>query len=682
MIVRRLLRNFAAALSLGLFLQLPTTNTRAESSPDWIVNKDFKSVVPGAIDAGPLSGDPPVAKIYGAGKIVGYAFEISTIVETVGFSGAPFRVLIGLGIDGEITGATIVEHTEPILKYGGEDERLDRFVTQYAESDYLGRLRLSTGSEAGEIDGISGATVSARAFHHAIVQSARTVARSLGLISDARTTATVDMLSFEPLDWGELVHAGAVQGYDLRSTASERSGTNDTGEDAAKLYIALLTPASIGRNMVSRGLYKTFISPQSPDDLVFLLMSDGGYSFVGKEVFDTGVFDRIRVRQRDHEIALRRQNALYRYVPFLTAENAPTMSEMGIFRIPAESGIDVLQPWELLVKSRDEATNNEAFQQALVYHLPERFVLPAAAPVIADFENSPVETAWQAQLLNLVILGVALGWLTVMLVYMEPLTRSARLYRTMRISFLMFTLIWLGWLVGAQFSVINPIAWFQASIMGNGLELFLLDPLLAVLTVFVIATFFVWGRGVFCGWLCPFGALQELLSLAARSLKVPQISLSHATHSKLWPLKYVVLAVVVLSATHSSTTLGAVAEVEPFKTAISLKFDRSWPYVAYVVGLLSAGLFIERAFCRFLCPLGAMMAIGGKLRLGKVLKRRDECGNPCQLCSRRCPVQAIAPSGQIRMDECFYCLDCQVIYHDTHRCPPLINSRKRARLLS
>ena len=134
---------------------------------------------------------------------------------------------------------------------------------------------------------------------------------------------------------------------------------------------------------------------------------------------------------------------------------------------------------------------------------------------------------------------------------------------------------------------------------------------------------------------------------------------------------------MVLAAFHAPTTLGTVAEVEPFKTAISLKFDRSWPYVAYAVGLLIVGLFVERAFCRFLCPLGAMLTIGGKLRLGNPLKRREECGSPCQLCSRRCPIQAITPTGQIRMDECFYCLDCQVIYHDAHSCPPLINKRKR-----
>ena len=59
-----------------------------------------------------------------------------------------------------------------------------------------------------------------------------------------------------------------------------------------------------------------------------------------------------------------------------------------------------------------------------------------------------------------------------------------------------------------------------------------------------------------------------------------------------------------------------------------------------------------------------------------MLKRRPECGNPCSLCERACPVKAIQKSGKINMTECFQCLDCQVEYYDDHRCPPLVQQRK------
>ena len=125
-------------------------------------------------------------------------------------------------------------------------------------------------------------------------------------------------------------------------------------------------------------------------------------------------------------------------------------------------------------------------------------------------------------------------------------------------------------------------------------------------------------------------------------------------------------------------TMAVAAEIEPFKTVISLRMDRAWPFVVYALVLLAAGLFVERAFCRFLCPLGAAMAIGGRLRLRRftTLKRRPECGSPCQLCKHSCPVGAIAKSGKIKMAECFQSLDCQVEYYDDHRCPPLVRARK------
>ena len=109
-----------------------------------------------------------------------------------------------------------------------------------------------------------------------------------------------------------------------------------------------------------------------------------------------------------------------------------------------------------------------------------------------------------------------------------------------------------------------------------------------------------------------------------------------------------------------------------------MKFNREWYYVIYAVLLLAVGLFIERFFCRFICPLGAFMAIGGKLRIfNSFLKRRSECGSPCKLCSNECPIDAIEKNGKINMNECFYCLDCQSLYYNDHKCPPLVIIRKK-----
>jgi NosR/NirI family nitrous oxide reductase transcriptional regulator len=126
---------------------------------------------------------------------------------------------------------------------------------------------------------------------------------------------------------------------------------------------------------------------------------------------------------------------------------------------------------------------------------------------------------------------------------------------------------------------------------------------------------------------------------------------------------------------YSTAFAEQLAEVEPFKTSIVLKFAREWPFVVYALTLLAAGLFVERFFCRYICPLGAALAIPGRIRMFEWLRRWRECGSPCQRCANECPVQAIHLDGHINVNECIYCMHCQELYFDDHRCPHMIQVR-------
>ena len=72
-----------------------------------------------------------------------------------------------------------------------------------------------------------------------------------------------------------------------------------------------------------------------------------------------------------------------------------------------------------------------------------------------------------------------------------------------------------------------------------------------------------------------------------------------------------------------------------------------------------------------MCPLGAALSTSNSIRLFSWLRRRKECGQPCKTCAKECEIQAINPDGEINMRECHYCLDCQVTYFNTEKCPPL-----------
>ena len=70
------------------------------------------------------------------------------------------------------------------------------------------------------------------------------------------------------------------------------------------------------------------------------------------------------------------------------------------------------------------------------------------------------------------------------------------------------------------------------------------------------------------------------------------------------------VALVVFAPQHIDTA----AEIEPFKTAITVHFQREWYFVAYALFWLGLGMVLFKGFCRYLCPLGAVMAVGGVLR--------------------------------------------------------------------
>ncbi|MDX3975293.1 4Fe-4S binding protein, partial [Shinella sp.] len=185
--------------------------------------------------------------------------------------------------------------------------------------------------------------------------------------------------------------------------------------------------------------------------------------------------------------------------------------------------------------------------------------------------------------------------------------------------------------------------------------------------------------GLFCGWLCPFGAMQEFAHHAGRLLRLPQWNPSPLWDRRLKTGAWLSLAGLIAVTFLAPAKIETAAEIEPFKTAVTTLFQREWYYVAYAVFWLLLAATTFKGFCRYVCPLGAVMALGGMLRTRRWIPRRVECGSPCQLCRVRCPYGAIRKAGDIAYRECFQCLDCVSIHDDKAQCVPLVLAqRKRA----
>jgi NosR/NirI family transcriptional regulator, nitrous oxide reductase regulator len=276
----------------------------------------------------------------------------------------------------------------------------------------------------------------------------------------------------------------------------------------------------------------------------------------------------------------------------------------------------------------------------------------------------------------LAILVLGLVVLTAALVYQKWLSASQKRLTTYRTIYLVFTLVFIGWAAQGQLTIVNLTSLASALLEGRSGEFLLSDPMAIVLWAFVGISLLVWGRGTFCGWLCPFGAFQELLSMLAKALRIKPQQFHRKVDAALKNVKYVVLAAIAVAVLVGGPWADTIVEVEPFKTSISMGFQREWPYVAWAVACLALSVLVFRGYCRYICPLGAALAVMGKLRLLKWIPRRSECGTPCQTCRHGCGYQAITVVGKVDYDECFQCLDCVADYQDDKRCLPLIRERK------
>jgi NosR/NirI family transcriptional regulator, nitrous oxide reductase regulator len=692
--------NCLAALLVALLVA--AAGRAAEEAPPLA---DVREVLPGAEGVGGWEGEPPAAPVFVAGRLAGWALSTRAVVASVGYSGRPFDILVGIDLDGVVTGARLREHSEPVLVIGVSEEDVTRFVERFAGVHVGDVTRMR---REAQIDSISGATVSSVMFGDAILRAARAVALARGILEpETAVEATLDLERFVPAGWAELQAAGLIGRLHLRHHDIDRAIAELGLEPAAgpvprapedtfvDLYAVLATPAQTGRNLLGERTYPRLRQALGPGDHAILILARGLYSVKGTAHVRTGVFDRLQVVQADRTLRLTADR--HTRIDALAPDDAPELRELGWFVLPAGSGFDPLRPWRLrLLVERPVEGGSVFLDFTLPMTAPEALLRrpdPAAVPgegwlarlvaATGDPDGPHIispglwQDVWHERRGRIALLALLLGVLTLALVVQDGLARRPRLHDGFRLGFLAVTLVWLGWHAGAQLSVVNVLTFLHALLTGFSWELFLMEPLIFILWSYVAITLLFWGRGVFCGWLCPFGALQELGNRIARALRVPQLEPPFGLGERLWPIKYVVFLALLALSLHSVTAATLAAEVEPFKTAINFAFARTWPFVAYAVALLVIGLFVQRFFCRYLCPLGAALAIPARLSMFRWLKRRPQCGRECGICAVRCPVQAIHPTGEINLNECIYCLDCQVHYHDDHTCPPLIKRRKR-----
>ena len=633
----------------------------------------------------------------GSYEVLAYAFESIDFAAIPGFGGTPPNLLIALAPNGTFLEANILSHHEPVFLEGLGSAPLFAFVEQYVgmsakRAISVGRAnaRANGAPATSVVDGISMATASTRVVNETMLTSALAVARAklgfgAGRSAGLRVEARQD--GFEPLSWGDLVKRGYVKRFtatnrevdqafaDTTTPEGDEEGEDKPDETFIDAYVAYLNVPSVGRNLLGDKAFDRLMNEIGPDAHALLFLTAGRWNALG-ENFVMGslpenlavIQDGLSINARD--LAIERRGAGPKGMP-----GGP----WSIMKITPEAGFDPSAPWSLqLTVTRERGqilTERVSKSFDTKYELaPDLFTKtrPDSGPTWGD--------SWTARWPELGLICAALMILTPTLARDRALVADGPRFGWFRIGFLVFTLGFIGWYAQAQLSIVTVVGAVRAALYTHDFSFLLYDPPSLVLWGFAIAALIAWGRGTFCGWLCPFGALQELAAWLARPLNIHQRQIPPVADRWLRKLKYLVLAGIVVAAASASPLADTFSEVEPFKTSITLYFVRSWPFVAYAVGLIVANLFVYKAFCRYLCPLGAALAIGGRLRLLDWIPRRAECGTPCQLCKVRCRYGAIDQAGEVDYAECFQCMDCVTIIRDPKQCVPQILAAKRPKV--
>ncbi|MBA2781054.1 transcriptional regulator NosR [Billgrantia kenyensis] len=679
--------------SWGLAMLLLFSLPAFAMASDWL-----PEIFPDADAVGQRLEDAPASPILQNGEIVGYVFETNDLAPIPAYSGYPVNMRVGMDLEGRITGVQVLDHSEPIMLVGIPETVLDDFVGQYVGKSIRQKVRVGLSRQQREgyehVDAVSGATVTVVVMGEGIMRSARQLARQLGILTAREAEpATVREDVFEEATWSELEEHGAIGHLHLTRGEVDEAfiGTDAEGVEAAPegreeetfidLYFAYLNVPTIGRNLLGDSQYQQLMNSLGENEHALALMADGRYSFKGSGFVRGGIYDRILIHHGGRSDQFRDTDM--RRLWGVEIEGAPRLPERDIFILREESRFDPGQEWEveLLVRRQVGALDTEFAGFSAEVKVPEHFLnIPEPAPdAMLDIdEDRPLwVSVWEDRVTHIIVLGAGLGVLTFILLFQDLLAKRPRLLHVMRYSFLVYTVVFIGWYALAQLSVVNIFTFTNALFTDFRWSTFLMDPMMFILWSFVAVSLLLWGRGVYCGWLCPFGAMQELISAVALKLKVPQFELPFAVHERLWALKYIILLGLFAISLQSLTQAEIYAEVEPFKTAVLLKFQREWGFVLYAVLLLLISAFNHKFYCRYVCPLGAGLAIPARIRLFDWLRRHKECGKPCQICANECHIQAIHPDGRINPNECHYCLDCQLTYRNDRKCPPMVVQRKK-----
>ena len=607
-----------------------------ELQPEW-----FLQVLPGAETFSDKEGTPPVYRGYrqnpdtGQQELVGYVFLSSDVPpEERGYS-SPIPMLIGLNQDNQISGFKVLDYVESYVNTVGDFVADPVFQAQFTNKHVGDDFRLQR-----DIDGIAGATVTSFALTRGAREAARRVAEAYNgfvpgnPIDRARTERILEEM--QQLSWQDLLDQGIVRQMVMPIP----------GGSQLELTLTYLGHPALGEFFIGRSAYMRAERDASArlGGAQMVLLAVGGDGF--------GQFrqDRLSIQQGDSP---RRRILPNRLV---TAGNA----DDGMIANRAEfAGAIVLDDWidpTLPINfSYQPLGSTEPYEvDYQVTGLGLR--IAQNDPILSEREIASIMRAENSAILkffNDPPWGVT-PWDKVIylsLVFMLALAAFFTKRAAIRWVALTATLLYLGIIDGGFLSVSHI-----TGAMMQGPSIFLNNLPVLMIVVFTLVTTLIWGR-LFCSSLCPFGAVQDIITrLTPKRWLAPihkSVKLPKKLHINGLYVKYVIL-VFILGMALVFNNVMVFPYFEPFGTLFFM--SGSAILFAILAAILLACVVVPRFYCRYVCPLGAALGVVSLVSLFRI-KRVPQC-TVCTVCEHACPTGAIQRE-KIDFKECVRCDVCE-----------------------
>lgn len=640
----------------------------------------LKEVLPRADRFAVVNGDIPVVEGYRFGgetgeRVVGYVFVTSDVPpEPFGYSG-PVQALVGMDLEGSLTGVRVMDYWESIQESMGDFLRRPGFQEHFSGKHIGDAFRVY-----GDVQGISQATISVRALSRGVRDSARRVAL-VYLENEGPAPGPVEDL--ESLPWFDMLQRGVIESIVLN---------DDTG--TAEIFLAYAENDEFGQFLVGEERFerartrmdrreeeghlmiygvegprlRLFVREGwsvlqgedtfavAPREIASLGLDGGGVMeervvLTGSMIIDgnidvTKAFTMLYDRGPDAEaisFEYLTQSAQLADFDVEELENVqaavvetPTVTEVAGGPYSSDS-----EPLKMEITVQQE---NDTAEVSATAEMPSRDLVesPQTESVLVDFselheetyvERILSETSWDRVWKLMGLLSLALLAFLVKKFWV-------------RTASLALTLIYLGFLDGGFLSVSHITSGIWV-----GPSFYLSDLPLLILVVFTVLTTVLWGR-VFCGFLCPFGVLQDLLEKVCP--KRLRLAISTKLHKNLQKFKYIFLAIILVSAA-SGSRVSLYQYFEPFGTV----FFRSGSILLWTIALVFLGisLVVPRFYCRYACPLGAALGLASFFSWKRIV-RVEQCDS-CHVCEQSCPTGAIE-GPEIDFKECVRCNICEI----------------------